>query len=176
MHMTLLGVTGSTGQSLLKQVLARRHEVTAVARNPAKVSLMDPHLRVLQGDVNSFGSLQEAFPGSEVVISCVGVSNPRQAGKGTTVYSVGTRNIVEAMRQAQVKRLIVVSSAGVAPRKGAPILYKLIVKPLFLEPAYRDMRLMEELLCQTELEWTVVRPPYLTAKSLRTDYRFNAGP
>jgi putative NADH-flavin reductase len=75
------------------------------------------------------------------------------------------------MRQTNLKRLIVVSSAGVAPRKGAPILYKLIIKPFFLEPAYRDMRLMEQFLRETELDWTIVRPPYLTATPLRTDYR-----
>lgn len=171
MKITLLGVTGYTGQSLMEQALAREHHVVAIARNPSKISLQYPNLQVLQGDVTSALSLTEAFSNSQVIVSCVGVSNPIQARKGTTVYSVGTRNIVEAMRQTNQKRLIVVSSAGVAPRKGAPILYKLIVKPFFLEPAYRDMRLMEHFLSETELDWTIVRPPYLTAAPLRTDYR-----
>lgn len=171
MKMVLLGVTGYTGLSMMEQALAREHTVIAVARNPSKISIQHPNLRVLQGDVTSASSLADAFSGSEVVVSCVGVSNPIQARKGTTVYSVGTRNIVEAMRKTNLKRLIVVSSAGVAPRKGAPILYKLIVKPFFLEPAYRDMRLMEQFLSESELDWTIVRPPYLTATLLRTDYR-----
>ena len=142
MKMVLLGVTGYTGLSLMEQALAREHNVLAIARNPSKITLQHPNLRVVQGDVTSASSLAEAFSGSEVVVSCVGVSNPMQARKGTTVYSIRTRNIVEAMRQTNLKRIIVVSSAGVAPRKGAPILYKLIVKPFFLEPTYRDMRLM----------------------------------
>lgn len=171
MKMVLLGVTGSTGYSLMEQALARQHDVVAIARTPAKISLQHPNLRILQGDVTSAGSLSAAFSGSDVVISCVGVSNPIQARKGTTVYSVGTRNIVEAMQKTNLKRLIAVSSAGVAPRKGAPILYKLIVKPIFLEPAYRDMRVMEQFLSQSTLDWTIVRPPYLTAAPLRTDYR-----
>jgi putative NADH-flavin reductase len=171
MKMVLLGVTGSTGLSLMEQALAREHDVMAIARTPSKITLQHPNLRVFQGDVTMASSLAEAFSVSEVVVSCVGVSNPIQARKGTTVYSVGTRNIVEAMRHTNLKRLIVVSSAGVAPRKGAPILYKLFVKPFFLEPAYRDMRVMENYLSETELNWTVVRPPYLTATPLRTDYR-----
>jgi putative NADH-flavin reductase len=171
MQMTLLGVTGSTGQSLMEQALARDHHVNAIARNPAKIPFQHPNLQAFQGDVLSASTLAEAFSQSEVVISCVGVSSPVKARKGTTVYSVGTCNIVEVMRRVNLKRLIVVSSAGVAPRKGAPILYKLIVKPFFLEPAYRDMRLMEAFLGQTELDWTIVRPSYLTAAPLRTDYR-----
>jgi putative NADH-flavin reductase len=171
MKLILLGVTGFTGQSLLEQALAREHDVIAIARNPAKVSFQHPHLQVIQGDVISLPSLTNAFSTGSIVVSCVGVSNPTQAHKGTTVYSVGTHNIVEAMRQTDLKRLIVVSSAGVAPRKGAPLLYKLIVKPFLLEPAYRDMRLMETFLSRTELDWTIIRPPYLTAKPLRTDYR-----
>lgn len=171
MNITLLGVTGTTGRSLMEQTLDRGHHVTAIARTPSKISLQHPNLQVMQGDVTSAASLVPALTNSEVVISCVGVSNPIQARKGTTVYSVGTRNIVEAMRQTRLRRIIVVSSAGVAPRKGAPLPYKLIVKPFFLEPAYRDMRLMESFLSETELDWTIVRPPYLTAKPLRTDYR-----
>jgi len=38
MQIALLGVTGTTGQSLLEQALARGHQVIAIARNPAKIT------------------------------------------------------------------------------------------------------------------------------------------
>lgn len=171
MKMVLIGVTGPSGRSLMEQALANGHKVTAIARDPARIAVRHPNLQTLKGDVFSAPSLLEGFAGNDLVISCVGVSNPMQARKGTTVYSVGTQNIVETMRQTQIKRIIAVSSAGVAPRKGAPLPYKLIVKPFFLEPAYRDMRLMESFLSATELNWTLVRPPLLTADPMRTDYR-----
>jgi putative NADH-flavin reductase len=163
MKLVLLGVTGDTGATLLQAALAHKHQVTAIARTPAKVAVTDA------------ATLVVPLTGADAVISCVGVSNPQQARKGTTVYSVGTRHLVESMRKAGVLRLITVSSAGVAERKGAPLLYKLIVKPFFLEPAYQDMRLMEAFLTQqSDLEWTVVRPPYLTGDPLTTDYRLQA--
>lgn len=171
MKMVLIGVTGPSGRSLMEQALAGGHKVTAIDRDPARITVRHPNLLTLRGDVYSASSLVEGFADNDLIISCVGVSNPIQARKGTTVYSVGTRNITEAMRQTQIKRIIAVTSAGVAPRKGAPIIYKLIVKPFFLEPAYRDMRLMESFLSATELNWTLVRPPLLTADPLRTDYR-----
>lgn len=174
MKIVLLGITGDTGRSYAEQALAHGHHLSAIARTPAKVTLTHPNLQVVQGDVLTTASLIAPFADSDAVISCVGVSNPLQARKGTTVYSAGTHNIVAAVRQSQCKRLIVVSSAGVAPRKGAPLLYKLLVKPFFLEPAYRDMRLMEDFLRSTPLDWTIVRPPLLTGKPLRTDYRLLA--
>lgn len=174
MKLVLLGVTGATGAALLEQALAHGHAVTAVVRTPAKVTLAAPNLTVVPGDVMAADTLAAPLAAADAVISCVGVSSPRQARKGTTVYSVGTRNIVAAMQSGGSRRLIVVSSAGVAPRKGAPILYKLIVKPFFLEPSYRDMRLMEEFVRNTNLDWTIVRPPYLTGDPLHTDYRLQA--
>lgn len=174
MRMTILGVTGSTGAALLTQALEHSHEVTAVARTPARVTTSHPHLRVLPGDVLNAASLVAPFANSEVIISCVGVASPLQARKGTTVYSAGTRNIIAAMQQSSVNRLIVVSSAGVAPRKGAPLIYKLLVKPFLLEPAYQDMRLMEAALTATDLAWTIVRPPLLTGAALQTNYRLQA--
>ncbi len=171
MRLLVLGVTGGTGESLVEQALARGHDVIAVARRPERVTLAHPHLRVRQGDVFEASSLVEPVAQSDAVVSCVGVSNPRQARQGTTLYSVGTRNIVAALRETGHSRLVVVSSAGVAPRKGAPLLYKLIVKPFFLEPSYADMRIMERELSGTDLDWTIVRPPYLTAGPPRPDYR-----
>lgn len=174
MNLVLLGVTGDTGHALLEQALEHGHKVVAIARTPARVTVVHPNLAVVSGDVLAAATLVEPLQGADAIISCVGVSNPRQARKGTTVYSIGTHNLIEAMHATGRKRIIVVSSAGVAPRKGAPLPYKLIVKPFFLEPAYRDMRLMEAELGASELDWTVVRPPYLTGDPLRTDYRLQA--
>jgi uncharacterized protein len=59
MKMVLLGVTGYTGQSLMKQALAREHTVIAIARDPTKISLQHPNLHVIRGDVMSASSLSE---------------------------------------------------------------------------------------------------------------------
>ena len=107
-------------------------------------------------------------------LTFVGVSNFLKARKGTDVYSAGGRNIADAMRQAGCRRLIIVSSAGVAPRKGAPLIYRWVVKPFFLEPVYRDMRVMEAGLASTDLDWTIVRPPLLTGGPLSGAYRLQA--
>ncbi len=170
MPFALLGATGTTGRTTLEH----GHTVHVVARNPASLEGLGGGVRVWKGDVRSVAAMAEAFTGCAAVVSCVGVSSPIKARQGTDVYSAGTRCIVDAMRAASVSRLIVVSSAGVAPRKGAPLIYKLVVKPFFLEPAYRDMREMEAFLQTTDLDWTSVRPPLLTGGPLRTDYRLQA--
>lgn len=174
MQFALIGATGDTGRTTLGIALESGHTVHVVARNPADLDGWRDRARVWKGDVRSVAVLTEAFEGCAAVVSCVGVSSPLKARQGTDVYSAGTRCIVEAMRTAGVTRLIVVSSAGVAPRKGAPLIYKLVVKPFFLEPAYRDMRNMETFLQTTDLDWTSVRPPLLTGGPLKPDYRLQA--
>ena len=174
MQFALIGATGETGRTTLEIALEHGHTVHVVARNPASLEGLSDRARVWKGDVRSVAALTEAFKGCAAVVSCVGVSSPMKARKGTDVYSAGTRCIAEAMRAAGVARLIVVSSAGVAPRKGAPLIYRLVVKPFFLEPAYRDMREMEAFLQTTDLDWTSVRPPLLTGGLLKVDYRLQA--
>src|SRR5256714_6509621 len=47
----IVGATGGTGRQLLAQALERGLEVTALVRNPAKLSVQHPRLKVIQGDV-----------------------------------------------------------------------------------------------------------------------------
>lgn len=172
---TLLGITGGTGAAFARLALDRGHHLTAVTRRPERVTLRHRGLTVIAGDMLNPESLGAAIRGCRVVVSCVGVANPLQARRGTTLYSQGTRHIREAMQLAGCQRLIVVSSAGVAPRNGAPLLYRLLVKPLLLEPAYRDMRVMEQELQASTLDWTIVRPPQLTNAPFNPAYRLQSG-
>lgn len=173
MKIGILGATGGTGLSLLDQALAREHEVVAVARTPAKLNRSHARLTVAKGDVRSAESLVAPLTGCDAVVSCVGVTGLLEARKGTDVYSVGTRNVMQAMHQAGVRRLLVVSSGGVEPQPSDGWFYKKILKPFFLEPIYADMRIMETELRATALDWTIVRPPYLTGP-MRQDYRVSA--
>jgi putative NADH-flavin reductase len=50
MKVLVLGTTGSLGRHLVSQALARRHEVTALVRDPSKLDISHPRLHILQGD------------------------------------------------------------------------------------------------------------------------------
>lgn len=109
-HVTLIGASGFVGTAILNELLTRGHEVTAVVRNPEKISVTSPNLTVVKADVADTASLTEACKGKDAVISAYnpGWTNPN-------IYEETLRNyplILQAVKQAGVKRLLCVGGAG----------------------------------------------------------------
>ena len=109
MKLIVFGATGKTGIEIVKQGLADQHQVTAFVRTPSKVSFEHDSLRLVEGDVLDLTAVKHAIQGHEVVICSLGTSD---LGK-TMVRSAGTANIIKALQEAQIKRLIVISAMGV---------------------------------------------------------------
>ncbi|MFB7636016.1 NAD(P)-dependent oxidoreductase [Streptomyces sp. NPDC056149] len=68
----LFGANGTIGSRILDEALRRGHQVTAVVRDPAKLTKSDPHLTVVTGDVLDPESVAEVVKGQDVVVSAVG--------------------------------------------------------------------------------------------------------
>jgi putative NADH-flavin reductase len=170
-RLTIFGATGGTGQHLIRLALQRGHDVTAVAREPARVATTHDRLAVRAGDVLQPDSLPVAVEGADAVISALG----NGASRGPTrIYSAGVANVLEAMRASGVRRFVAISAAPVAPRSEATAAQRLLVLPLLhriFGSTYSDMRSMEELLGASEAEWTVLRPPRLTNGPATGRYR-----
>lgn len=158
MNLLIFGSTGGTGRLLVEQALEQGHIVTAFARNPAKVTAKHSNLSVVQGDVLDYASVEPAVKGKEAVLSALGVRKLRK----TTVLSEGTRNILRAMEQHGVKRVIVESSLGVGDSKGQFPWYLGILVRVFLRNIYADKEVQERFIQKTNLDWTIVRPAGLT--------------
>lgn len=161
MQLAILGATGGTGRQLVTQALDRGHTVIAVARRPEAVAITHPRLRSVHGDVYNAASLATAIQGADTIVYSVGVAGIWEARKPTTIYSVGIANLLKAMQQAGVPRLVAISSSGTEPKPGDPWWFDMLVKPLFLNNMYADMRKMEGLLTSSTITWTIVRPPQL---------------
>lgn len=108
MRVTVFGATGSIGQVVVQQLLDTDHEVTAMVRNPVKLSFSHPHLAVITGELSDMGAVRNAVAGAEAVISALGPPVARY-GPGTPLTE-GTRNILVALKTEQVKRFIGISS------------------------------------------------------------------
>ncbi len=170
MHIGLLGATGGSGLALIDQALEQGHELSVVARRPEAVPER-VGLRVTRGDATDPAALAAGLQGADVVVNLVGVSGLLQARRGTTVYSESARALVSAAPQAGYRRVVAVTSGGVVPQPGDGWFYTQVLKRFFLEPTYEDMRRAEQVLRDSDLEWTIVRPGYLTGDARRTDYR-----
>jgi len=106
MKIALYGATGMIGQSILKEALSRGHDVTAIARDPSKLTPAD-HLKIVKGDVLDTAGVAATVAGHDAVIAAV--SNPPG---DLEFYVKAAHSLIDALTQAGVKRLIVVGGAG----------------------------------------------------------------
>ncbi|GAA0572727.1 NAD(P)H-binding protein [Paractinoplanes ferrugineus] len=182
MKLTVIAATGGIGRHLVAQAVTAGHDVTAVARRPRE---LPTDVRAVAVDLTrpDLPTLTSAVRGADAVLSALGPRNPRaEAG----VTSQGTRAIIAAMRAADARRIIIVSAAPVGPvpvpgraepprhdpgdgffmrHLGAPLTHAVFSRH------YADLAVTEQLLRDSDLEWTVSRPPKLTDKPLTGRYR-----
>jgi uncharacterized protein YbjT (DUF2867 family) len=182
MKLTIFAATGGIGRQILDQALVAGHDVTAVVRNPHKLPAAE--MRVVAADLSDPepATLDSAVRGADAVLSGLGPRSRSEAG----VASQGTRAMVHAMKAAQVRRIVVVSAApiGTVPSPGRPnppkhdagdgFLMRNLFSPLIktiLAGHYADLAVMEDIVRESCLDWTIVRPPRLTNKLLTGTYR-----
>lgn len=170
MHLTVFGGTGGTGAAVISAALAAGHSVTAPARDPARIAATHERLRTVRADVLDPPSLAGTVDGADAVLSALGTRGNRP----TTVYSDGVTHILDAMRQAGVRRLVAVSAIPVGPRSAANPFERWVVYPILYRlfgHGYADMARMEQVLRGSDVDWTVVRPPMLTDGPATGRYR-----
>jgi putative NADH-flavin reductase len=154
MRLFVLGATGRTGRVLVAQGLARGHTVTAFGRSAPQVENTE-NFRAVIGSPMRFDEFAAALPGHDAVLSALGTH-----GLGTTsVLLDSTRASIDAMQQAGVRRLIVISSSLVDSRTGWLVV---IAARTLLRHIANDQRAMERVVAQSDLDWTVVRAGLLT--------------
>jgi putative NADH-flavin reductase len=161
MRIVVFGANGGTGRLLTQQALHAGHEVVAVTRKPDEFPFAHSCLTVAQANVHDRAAVACAVDRSEAVLSTLGVPFTRRP---IHTYSAGIFNIGAAMEQHGVARVVVVSSSATEPHRheGAGFLMNRIMQPLVTatigKTTYADMRAMEAYLCDSELDWTVIRP------------------
>ena len=169
MRILVVGATGGTGRQLVQQALELGHEVTAFVRNPARLKIEHPNLRVAQGNVLNYASVAEAMRGQQAVVSALGHKRFFYPNK---ILSEGTRNILRAMKACNVPRFICESSLGVGSavgRLGLPS--TLFVVPFILPMYFRDRVRQEQIIAESDVDWVIVRATILTNAAPRGEYR-----
>ncbi|WP_319450022.1 MULTISPECIES: NAD(P)-dependent oxidoreductase [unclassified Mycobacterium] len=172
MELALFGANGQTGRLVTALALQAGHRVRAVTRRPNEFPLAGPGLTVVAADARDASSIQSAVAGADAVVSTLGVTFTREP---VDTYSVGTANIVAAMRAASTRRLIVVSSTAAHPMRRSRIPFSLrLIEPILTrtigKTVYDDIRRMESVTRDSGLDWTIVRPSGLFDLPAPTDY------
>ena len=122
----------------------------------------------MAGDVLDDDALAKAMVGQDAVVVTLGISdNPltvlllRRASTPLDVRSRGTAKVIDAMRAAGVRRLIVQSTYGIGETyRKLPLSLKFFLS-LVIRPQVADHVRQEALVRGSGLDWTVVRPVVL---------------
>lgn len=172
MKLIIFGASGSIGRQLVLQSLSQGHEVTAFVRNTSKLAdINHPNLRVTEGDVFNNASVTAAISGQEIVLCSLG------GGRKGTVRSEGTKNIIKAMEQAGVKRLICQTTLGCGESwHNLNFFWKRIMFGWFIKGVLQDHDLQEQYVKRSTLDWTIVRPAAFTNGKVTGEYKHGFPP
>jgi uncharacterized protein YbjT (DUF2867 family) len=172
MRIVVLGANGGTGRRLVQQALAAGHDVRAITRQPQSFPVRGPGLEVVAADA----TMDVPVGGFDVVLSTIGTPFTRRP---VMLYSRSTATVLAAMRREGVRRLVVVSSSATEPHHHAEggFLLNRVLQPLVTatigKSTYDDMRAMEKLVRDSNLDWTIVRPSGLFDSDSVTRYRLS---
>jgi uncharacterized protein YbjT (DUF2867 family) len=159
MKLALFGATGLTGGLVLSQALEQGHEVTALVRDPSRVSLSHPRLTILGGSPTVSEDVDRCVRSSDAIIHCLGIGG-KGDGRPTTLVSDSVKVVLAAMAKHGVPRIVCMSNVG-AGSSGTWFANR-IVLPLFVRwllPIIEDKDRMEAALRASSVEWVSVRLP-----------------
>lgn len=151
-NLVVLGASGRTGRLVVEQALAAGHSVTALVRSPEKLTLRHPKLRVVVGDATDPSALSRALEGADAVISALG-------SRGSVIAD-SSRALVAAAHQAGVGRVVVLSSWLVQQDHMAALTR--VLTGIAMGSLITDKAAGEELIRDSDLDWTIVYPSVLT--------------
>ena len=172
-NFVVFGATGKTGLELLKQGLSQGHTMTAFVQDSDK--LKDIHgVNIVQAELRDKNVMQATIRGNDAVLVSLGSSN-RSSSKRTKM-------IIEAMRQAEVNRIIAVSwyGAGNGNRSFIDQFARMIGVSSFgtghgngsiidwfarkLLSNVRNKYMQEQIIVNSGMDYTIVRTPRIMNK------------
>jgi putative NADH-flavin reductase len=177
----VFGASGRTGKLFTELALKNGYEVKALVRDPSKLELRHSNLRAIHGDIADTIKVEETVKATEAVIN---LFTPAK-GSPPNLLLTATRNILSAMQQNNVERLIVVGSlpfdliAGILDPNDEPRFvnkwfinkFTIFITKNFFGELVEAERNYVDLIKQSPLRWTIVRAPTLSDQPSKGNYR-----
>ncbi len=174
MKIALFGASGATGMLLTERCLAVGYEVAALLRRPAEFAYAG-QVRVVEGTAFDVAAVRQTVAGADVVMSALGA----RSLKKEDVLERAVPLIVAAMKEAGVRRIIVLGSAGALSDslKKQPAWRRWFVQKIvyntFLKWAVASQIDQWKVLSASGLDFTMVMPPMLLNSPGRGTYRID---
>jgi putative NADH-flavin reductase len=169
MKILVLGISGRTGKLVAAEALKRGYVVAGIARNPESVSIEGAE--ITKGSPSDYDTVRKAIEGCDAVVSVLNTLNQsdglfRKINTPLNVMTVCMKNLVRAMNEIKIRRVVVMSALGVGDSaKEVSAFFRFIISISNIKYVYMDHDSQEKVLEESQLDWTVVRPVMLNDKS-----------
>ena len=168
MKITIIGASAGIGLETVKRGLNRNHSITTLSRSEIDIE-EKKSLNMILGDATNKADLIKSIQNAEALIITLGTSKNM---KTTNLFSDFAKLIVEIHKENKIDiPVIFVTGFGAGESKNyVSWLVKMFLKYL-LKDVYADKTKMEEIITNSDLNWTVLRPGRLLDKKLTEKYR-----
>jgi putative NADH-flavin reductase len=162
MRVLIIGASKGIGLETTRQALDAGHDVRALARSATAIAISNPSLEKMRGDALKTEDVEAALVGVDVVIQTLGIGLG-ELFRPVHLFSDATRVLIQAMKIQGVKRLICVTGYGAGDSRASISCLQRLPFQIVFGRAYDDKSLQEQLIKESELDWTIARPGVLTS-------------
>ena len=162
MRVLIIGASKGIGLETTRQALDAGHDVRALARSATAIAISNPSLEKMQGNALKTEDVEAALVGMGVVIQTLGVGLG-ELFRPVHLFSDATRVLIAAMKRQDIKRLICVTGFGAGDSRASISCLQRLPFQIVFGRAYDDKSLQEQLIKESELDWTIARPGVLTS-------------
>jgi putative NADH-flavin reductase len=166
----VIGASKGIGLETVRAALAAGHSVRALARSADSMGIAHPKLEKVRGNALNDADVAAALDGVDVVMLTLGIGFGEMFSP-VLLFSAATRVLIAAMAARGVRRVICVTGFGAGASEASIGLLQRVPFQLVFGRAYKDKTLQENLLVQSSLDWTLVRPGVLTGGAYTGRYK-----
>ncbi len=157
-RVAIFGANGKTGRHIVEQALSKGYEVVAFVYD-AELDFDHDNLSQIVGDVTKIDDVRRAIKSSDAVVSALGHS-PKTIRRNPTMHQDGIANIVDAMSECGVKRIVSLTGSGVRHEEDRPGFTDRLLNmglSVVAQKMIDDGRAHADIIKKSQLEWTIVR-------------------
>jgi putative NADH-flavin reductase len=168
MNITIIGASAGIGLETVKRGLSRNHSITTLSRSEIQIE-EKKSIKMILGDATNKADVVNSIQNADAIIVTLGTGKNMKA---TTLFSDFARLITEINRENKINiPFLFVTGFGAGESKNyVSWLVKMFLNYL-LKDVYADKTKMEEIITNSDLNWTVIRPGRLLDKELTEKYR-----
>lgn len=156
----IIGGTGKAGRHIAAEALQKGYQVRMLVRDPRKLKHLDKSIEIVKGSIQDIEAIRLLLKGCGTVINTFG-----QPYKDKPIYRESTENILDAMKEFEIRRYIGVTGGSLTIEGDKKSIWNRIgakMFDIFLSTMRKDKKREWEILNETEhIEWTLIRLPFI---------------